>query len=39
MMKTIQLKTAVAMKLGHVTCMDQSEAIKITTGHVTTTGK
>ena len=39
MMKTIQLKTAMAIKLGHVTFMDQSESIKITTSHVTQQGK
>ena len=38
-MKTIQLKTAMAIQLGHVTFMDQSDLIKITTGHVTQQGK
>ena len=38
-MKTIQLKTVMAIELSHVTFMDQSESIKITTGHVTQQGK
>ena len=38
-MKTIQLKTAMAIELGHVTFMDQSESIKNITGHVTQQGK
>ena len=38
-MKTIQLQTAVAIELGQETFMDQSESIKITTGHVTQQGK
>ena len=37
-MKTVQLKTAVATELGHVTFIDQSESIKITS-HVTQQGK
>ena len=37
-MKTIQLKTAMAIKLGHVTFMDQSEAIKLSS-HMTQQGK
>ena len=38
-METIQLKTAMTIELGHVTFMDKSESIKITTGDVTQQGK
>ena len=37
-MKTIQLKTAMAFELGHVTFLGQSQSIKITS-HVTQMGK
>ena len=37
-MKTFQLKTAMALKLGHMTYIDQSWSFKIT-GHVTLQGK
>ena len=39
MIKTIELKTAMAIELGHVTNLDQSESSKITTSHVTQQGK
>ena len=38
-MKTLQLKTAMALKLGHMTYTDQSWSFKKTTGHVTLQGK
>ena len=38
-MKTFQLKTAMALELGHMTFTDQSGPFKITTGHVTLQGK
>ena len=34
-MKTIQLKTAMAVCLGHMTFLDQSESIKTNSDHVT----
>ena len=34
-MKTHKLKTAMALELGHMTYIDQSESFKITTSHVT----
>ena len=34
-MKTIQLKTAMAICLGHMTSFDQSESIKTKNDHVT----
>ena len=39
LMKTIEVKTAVAVELGHVTNLDQSVSSKITTSHVTQQGK
>ena len=38
-MKTIELKTAVVIELGHVTNLDQSESSKIITSHMTQQGK
>ena len=37
-MKTLKLKTAMALELGHMTYIDQSESFKITS-HVTPQGK
>ena len=34
-MKTIQLKTAMAIYFGHMTTLDQSESIKTKNDHVT----
>ena len=34
-MKTIELKTTMAIELGHVTNLDQSVSCEITTSHVT----
>ena len=39
MMKTFQLKTAMALELGHMTYIDQSVSFKITISHVTSQGK
>ena len=38
-MKTFQLKTAVALELGHMTYIDLSVSFKITISHVTLQGK
>ena len=38
-MKTTELKTGVAIELGHVTNLDQSVSSKITISHVTQQGK
>ena len=38
-MKTLQLKTVMALELGHMTYIDQSMSFKITTSHVTLQGK
>ena len=38
-MKTFQLKTAMALELGHMTYIDQPWSFKIITGHVTLQGK
>ena len=38
-MKTFQMKTVMALELGHMTYIDQSESFKITTSHMTPQGK